>query len=356
MKALLIVMAAVLAQAQQPTPLLGGEAVNQLCQRATQLMDAGGVAIPDLRQASGPVIETVKLQCELLRIRAGVGQPTYRLLTSLRAYLSLADAVPKPFPFPEAAASQLTELRDATSRLDAHFRALLDQKDGQLRSPDRDNLRRYTEANTKLQPPVAGKQRVVFFGDSITDLWRLNEYFPDRDFINRGISGQITSEMLGRMKADVLDLKPQAMLLLAGTNDLARNIPLKTIEDNYTMMAELAVAHGMKVIFASVLPVNDFHKGENPARDHVTARPPVYIKSLNDWLKNYSAQHGHVYLNYFDAVVDQAGMLTDDMSDDGLHPNAKGYRAMAPLALAAIGKAFPAPAPAATEAKPKKRK
>ena len=150
-------------------------------------------------------------------------------------------------------------------RLEAHFRALLDSKDAQLRSPDRDNLVRYSEANRKLPPPAAGKPRVVFFGDSITDLWRLNEYFSDRDFVNRGISGQITGEMLGRFKADVLNLQPAAVLILAGTNDLARNIPLVTIEDNYGMMATLASAHNIKVIFASVLPVSDYHKDQNPA-------------------------------------------------------------------------------------------
>ena len=157
----------------------------------------------------------------------------------LRAYLSLADAVPKPFPFPEAARQQFAELRDNSTRLDAHFRALLDQKDAQLRTSDRDELERYADANRRL-PPDPRNPRVVFLGDSITDLWRLNEYFPDRDFVNRGISGQITGEMLARIKADVLDLHPEAMLILGGTNDLARGIPLTAIENNYWMMADLA--------------------------------------------------------------------------------------------------------------------
>jgi lysophospholipase L1-like esterase len=358
MKLLGLVLSSAVAFAQTPAALMNGNAVNQLCQRATQLMESGGVAVPDLKRAAGPVTENVKQACELLRIRAGVGQPTYNLMTNLRAYLDLSDAVPKPFPFPEAARTQLSELRDASVRLDAHFRALLDQKDTQLRSPDRDNLIRYSEANTKLAPPATGKGRVVFFGDSITDLWRLNEYFPDRDFVNRGISGQITSEMLGRMKADVLDLHPQAVLILAGTNDLARNVPLKTIQDNYAMMAELSTARGIKVIFASVLPVNDYHKAENPARDHVAARPPVYIRSLNDWLKTFSAQNGHTFVNYFDPTADPEGKLTNDISDDGLHPNSQGYRIMAPLALAAVDKVLaPAHAPSqAIDTKPKKRK
>jgi acyl-CoA thioesterase-1 len=331
--------------------LMPNDAVAQSCQRSIQLMQSGGVAIPDLKSASAPVIENVRLACEILRQRGGAGQATYNLMANLRAYLELADAVPKPFPFPDAARAQIAELRDASVRLDAHFRALLDSKDAQLRSPDRDNLARYAEANSLLGPPVAGKPRVVFFGDSITSLWRLNEYFPERDFVNRGIGGQISGEMVGRMKADVLDLRPQAVLILAGTNDLARNVPVKTIEDNLAMMAELASGRGIKVILASVLPVSDYKAATT--RDFTEERPPAYIRALNDWVRSYCNQNHHIYLNYFDAVADLQGKLTDEMSDDGLHPNAKGYRAMAPLALDAITKAL-TPAPA--EAKPQKRR
>src|SRR5207237_853247 len=130
------------------------------------------------------------------------------------------------YPFPQEATRQLAELRDNLNRFDVHFRALLDQRESQLRTADRDNLRRYHDANGQLAPPRAGKHRVVFFGDSITDSWRLNEYFPDEDYVNRGISGQITGQMLGRFKADVVDLKPEAVLILAGTNDLARGTSL----------------------------------------------------------------------------------------------------------------------------------
>jgi lysophospholipase L1-like esterase len=275
---------------------------------------------------------------------------------NLRAYLALADAVPKPFPFPDTARLQFTELRDDSTRLEAHFRALLDQKDAQLRSPDRDNVGRYAEANRKLPPPQAGKPRVVFFGDSITDLWRLNEYFPDRDFVNRGISAQITGEMLGRMKADVLDLQPAAVLILAGTNDLARDVPLVTIENNYAMLATLASANGIKVIFASVLPVSDYHKDRNPAYEMTKVRPPVYVKALNEWLQNFCAQKGCTFLNYFQALVDNQGQLGTDLADDGLHPNAKGYRIMAPLALAAVDKSIGAPRPVPSAIPPRKRR
>lgn len=343
------------APSPAPNPLLSANDANQLCQRSIQLMDAGGVAIPDLQRAAAPVIENVRAACSLLQTRANAGQPTYSLLQNLRAYLTLADAVPKPFPFPDTARQQLAELRDDSARLEAHFLALLDQKDIQLRSPDRDNLNRYGDANRKLPPSQPGKPRVVFFGDSITDLWRLNEYFPDRDFVNRGISGQITGEMLGRMQADVIDLKPSAVVILAGTNDLARNVPLTTIENNYTMLATLAAAHNIKVIFASVLPVSDYHADRSPAYEMTRVRPPVFINALNEWLQAYCLQHGCGYLDYFHALADNQGQFTSDLADDGLHPNAKGYRVMAPLALAAIDKALGTRPPAPFTGKPKQR-
>jgi lysophospholipase L1-like esterase len=326
------------AWAQAPTALMSTRDVNQLCGRATQRMEAGGVAVPDLLRAAAPVIESVRQACTQLQASGGGGQPTYMLMTNLRAYLALADAVPKPFPFPDAARQQFAELRDASTRLDAHFRALLDQKDAQIRTPDRDNLKRYSEANAKLPKPDPAKPRVVFFGDSITDLWRLNEYFPDSDFVNRGISGQITGEMLGRMKADVIDLHPQMMLILAGTNDLARGIPAATIESNYVTIADLASAYKIKPIFASVLPVSDYHKDVSPANERTAGRPPASIKALNEWMERFCSERGYTYLNYFSAMVDDAGQLQADLGDDGLHPNAKGYRIMAPLALQAVQK------------------
>ena len=150
---------------------------------------------------------------------------------------------------------------------------------------------------------------MVFLGDSITDFWRLNEYFPDHDFVNRGISGQITSEMLDRMKADVMDLHPAAIVILGGTNDLARGIPLTAIENNYLMIADLADANKIKVIFGSVLPVSDYHKDVNPANQRTEGRPPVFIKALNDWLQTFCTQRKYTYLNYFSAVVDSGGAV-----------------------------------------------
>ncbi len=336
---------------QTPEALMPSKDFNALCLTTSQLMEAGGIAVPDLQRASAPLIENVKQACLQLVLRPNAGQPTYVLMMNLHAYLALADAVPKPFPFPEAARKQFTELRDDSTRLDSHFRALLDLKDRQLRTPDRDNLTRYSDANRKLQAADAKNPRVVFFGDSITDFWRLNEYFPGRDFVNRGISGQITSEMLGRMKADVIDLHPQAMLILAGTNDLARGVPLTDIENNYLMMTDLASFYKIKVIFASVTPVSDYHKDQNPSYARINDRPPIYIAALNQWIQELCKQRGYTYLNYFDAMADQAGLLKADLSDDDLHPNSKGYRIMAPLALAAIDKTLRPESVAAPESR-----
>jgi lysophospholipase L1-like esterase len=178
----------------------------------------------------------------------------------------------------------------------------------------------------------------VFYGDSITDAWRLNEYFPGQDYVNRGISGQVTGEMLGRLKADVLDLKPQAVLILAGTNDIGRGIPLSTIQGNLTMIADLLTHHKIKPVFASVLPISDYHKDKNITFEQSKRRPPEQIQSLNQWLRAFCVNRGYPYLNYFDAMVDPQGFLKAELADDGLHPNGSGYRVMAPLAHEAINK------------------
>jgi lysophospholipase L1-like esterase len=358
--ALMLMSVAAIGQDAPPNPLMATAQVNGLCQRVVQLMDAGGVAVPDLQRAAAPIIENAKQSCAVLEAKPGTTQPVFSLLNNLRAYLTLSDAVPKPFPFPETAQKQLTELREDETRIDSHFRAQLDQKETRLANPDRDNLKRYAEDNRKLAPPDPAKPRVVFFGDSITDFWRLNEYFPDRNFVNRGISGQITSEMLGRLKADVINLRPTVVVILAGTNDLSRGTPLTGIEDNLLMMADLCDTYKIKVIFASVLPVSDYHKAENKSYERTTTRPPIFINALNEWMASFCANRHHVYLNYHTAMVDAKGELKEDLGDDGLHPNAKGYRIMAPLALEAIQKALPAKAaaaePAAAPAKPAKKR
>ncbi|HVX66042.1 MAG TPA: GDSL-type esterase/lipase family protein [Bryobacteraceae bacterium] len=333
----LLVCAAAARAQQQP---LGNKDAFELYGRAVQLMESASVAMPELARAGAPIAENarhaVATMRSLGRQHAGI---TYSFLGNARAFLLLADAIPKPDGFPQEAARQLAELRAAVDRAELNYRALLDSKEAQLRNPDRDNLARYAEANSKLPAPVAGRPRVVFLGDSITDGWRLNEYFPDRDFINRGISGQITGEMLGRTKADVLDLKPAAVLILAGTNDIARGVPLKAVEDNLAMIASLAEQHGIKPLLASVLPISDYHKDQNAAFEMSRNRPPQTIRALNDWIRALCSQRNYTYVDYFTPTVDSKGYLQTELSDDGLHPNSAGYRLMAPVALAAIDKA-----------------
>jgi len=328
--------AASLALAQNGA-LLSNQDALKLEQRTVQLIESTGLAVPGLARAGAPALEETRQAFANLQTAPQNAANSYTFLVTARAYLSISDTVPKPYPFSDEARRQFGELRDSVDRLESHFRALLDLKETQLRNPDRDDLKRYAEANTKLAPPSPQRPRVVFLGDSITDGWRLNEYYgSERDFVNRGISGQITGEMLGREKADVIDLKPQAMLVLAGTNDLARGVPVTTIENNLSMIAELAEAHHIAPIFASVLPVSDYHKDANPQYAQSLRRPPARILELNNWLKSYCERRRFTYVDYYAAVVDKDGFLQADASDDGLHPNAKGYRLMAPIALAAI--------------------
>jgi lysophospholipase L1-like esterase len=203
------------------------------------------------------------------------------------------------------------------------------------RMQDWPQLSRYREANSKVAPPTADEQRVVFYGDSITDGWKIAEYFPGKPYLNRGISGQTTPQMLVRLRPDVIAHKPKAILLLAGTNDIAGNTGPMTnemIQENYMAMAELAKAHGIKMIFASILPVHDY----NPQRKITAGRPPERILALNAWLKDYCAKNGHTFLDYFSKMVDDKGFLKAELANDGLHPNTEGYKIMAPLAEAAI--------------------
>ena len=205
-------------------------------------------------------------------------------------------------------------------------------------------LARYREANANLEPPAAGENRVVFFGDSITDLWKLDEYFPGKPYINRGISGQTTPQMLVRFRQDAIDLQPKVIVILAGTNDIAGNtgpMRLEDIEANYASMAELARAHDIWVVFASVLPVHNYTAR---SQDLFAQRSPEKILELNRWLKTYCNANRCIYLDYFSAMVDDHGLLKRQFADDGLHPNVAGYKLMAPLAAAAIEKALAQPA------------
>jgi acyl-CoA thioesterase I len=197
-------------------------------------------------------------------------------------------------------------------------------------------LARYREANAALAPPALGESRVIFIGDSITDYWKLADYFPGKSYINRGIDGQTTPEMLVRFRQDVIDLHPKVLVVLAGTNDIAGvtgRASNQDIEANYASMAELARAHGIRTVFASVLPVNKYAPD---SAESFALRPRDRILGLNKWLKNYCAKDGYVYLDYFTALIDDQGMLKRALSDDGLHPTDAGYKIMAPLAEKAI--------------------
>ena len=199
-------------------------------------------------------------------------------------------------------------------------------------------LSRYRDANAKLSAPAKEENRVVFFGDSITDFWHLDQSFPGKPYINRGIGGQTTLQMLGRFQQDVIALQPKVVVILAGTNDIAGNtgpVSLEDIETNFTTMAELARLHGIRVVFSSILPVHNYTP---QSQELFITRPMPKIRELNRWMQTYCAANGCVYIDYFPPLVDASGLLRRELAEDGLHPTAEGYKLMAPLAEAAIAR------------------
>jgi lysophospholipase L1-like esterase len=204
------------------------------------------------------------------------------------------------------------------------------------------NLARYREENEKLKAVEPQEERVVFMGDSITDAWGRThgKFFPVKPYVNRGISGQTTPQMLIRFRPDVIDLKPKAVVILAGTNDIAGNTGPETlagIEGNLASMVQLAQANHLRVILASVMPVCDCFVPQTGKR------PPAQIVALNAWIKDYCGRNGLVYLDYYSAMADDKGMLKKSLTYDGLHPNDAGYDLISPLASAAIAKALTSP-------------
>jgi acyl-CoA thioesterase I len=211
-------------------------------------------------------------------------------------------------------------------------------------------LAKFREADALLSPAAAGETRVVFMGDSITEGWGMKatatspargEFFPGKPYINRGISGQTTPQMLVRFRQDVILLKPKVVVLLAGTNDIAENTGKETLEEigsNIASMSEIARANGIRVVLCSVLPASDFnwHKGLEPAPK---------IRALNAWMKGYAAKNGFVYVDYYSPMVNSEGGLKSELSPDGVHPNKAGYDIMGPLAEAGIAEALKKPLP-----------
>lgn len=200
------------------------------------------------------------------------------------------------------------------------------------------NLRRFRDSDAALPVPRPGENRVVFMGNSITEGW--NRYFanefPGKPYINRGISGQTTPQMLVRFRQDVVALKPTVVVILAGTNDIAGNTGPSTvemIEDNLADMTEIANANGIRVVLCSVLPVYDY-----PWRPGL--QPAEKIVKLNAWMRHYADSTGNVYVDYHSAMRDDRNGMRADLASDGVHPNETGYQIMAPLVEQGIAAAL----------------
>ncbi len=306
------------------------------------LLEAAGLVVPELSRAGAPLQENFRqgiatLQTSPSRNHSGV---LYRMLVNAKAFLQLTDTLPKPPEFADDLDRLLTELRVAIRRFENHFRATLDYREQQVLGADRDNLARYREANVLAGPADSAEPRVVFLGDSITDGWNLTQYFSRRSYLNRGISGQVTGQMLGRVKPDVLDLSPKAVIVLGGTNDLARGASNSTIRHNLESIGILAQASGVVPIMASILPVNNYREKDDPRFRRTPLRNPARIEDLNRWLADLCRSKRWVFLDYHSSMVDSAGRLKDGLSKDGLHPNAEGYKVMAPIAEQAIADAL----------------
>lgn len=209
--------------------------------------------------------------------------------------------------------------------------------DEKTASQDWPNLTAYQAKNAALASPTKNERRVVFMGDSITEFWDESgtELFSNKSFINRGISGQTTQQMLVRFRADVIDLKPGVVVIMAGTNDLAGNtglISLEAIEGNIASMTELARVHGIEVVLGAVLPVLSYEWAPE-------IKPVANILALNHWLKQFSARNKFSYVDYYAAMVDEQRGLKRAYSSDGVHPNEIGYKVMRPLVEQAISDA-----------------
>ena len=286
--------------------------INRACGRLCVLMAmalAPG-ARAETPAAGGVEVGILDQPCEMLA-------PMPAAVSSYLAERAKAEAAKQAPPPPRSEDMQVFEAWQ-TKRLTQDFGGLC----------------RYETANASLPP--ATSNRAIFFGDSITELWASRD--PDlftRDVLDRGISGQTTSQMLLRFRADVIDLKPKVVHILAGTNDVAGNTgptSLARIEGNIASMVELAQSHHISVVLGSVLPAARF-----PWRPAIN--PVDSIRTLNAWIEAYAAKRNIPFANYYDAMKDERGGLKEDLGDDGVHPNAKGYAVMRPIALKTVAQA-----------------
>jgi lysophospholipase L1-like esterase len=266
------------------------------------------------------------------RWMSGVG------LAATLGVMSVAAWAQEPGNAPETKAPPPTQAAPATPQPAAPKHPDNDywRKHDQQLLADFPNLGRFKDDDAKLGPPAPGENRIVFMGDSITEGWHLNESFPGKPYVNRGISGQTTPQMVLRFRQDVVALKPKVVIILAGTNDIAGNTgpeTLEQIEDNLASMADLAHANGIRVALCSILPAFDY-----PWQPGLTPAPK--IDAVNTWLKAYAADHGYIYVDYHTAMKDTRDGLPANLSKDGVHPLPAGYTVMAPLAQAAIDKAL----------------
>jgi lysophospholipase L1-like esterase len=203
------------------------------------------------------------------------------------------------------------------------------------------NLARYEQADETMTR-TSDPQRVIFMGDSITDGWDLAKWFPGKPYVNRGIGGQTTPQMLLRFQQDVIELHPSAVVILAGTNDIAGNtgpMTLEQTENNFAAMVAIAQAHRIGVVIQSVMPVNDYTE---QSKRFFAERPMDKIRTLNGWLKDFAKRENLVYVDYFTPMVDEHGLLRRDLANDGLHPNDTGYAMMVKLLQPAIDSVLPA--------------
>lgn len=200
------------------------------------------------------------------------------------------------------------------------------------------NLARYREANRNLPAAAEVENRVVFMGDSITELWDRDpgKFFATKGYIGRGIGGQTTPQMLVRFQQDVVELKPKVVVINGGTNDIAGNTgpsTLEMIENNLKSMTQIATANGIKVVLASVTPAFEYpwRRGLEPAEK---------VVALNSWMKDYCSRGGCIYADYFSAMTDEKHGMKEGLARDGIHPTPPGYAIMAPIAEKAIAQAL----------------